>query len=101
MHKNKLGVRILLGIVLAFISIGMLLYLVPQDTGSQLTGTDVVAEVGDQKITTSDVQTQLSRVARNGQIPASMLPLYTQQVLDQLIFEKALALEADQLGLRV
>ena len=101
MHKNKLGVRILLGIILGFISIGMLLYLVPQDTGSQLTGTDVVAEVGDQKITTADVQTQLSRVSRNGQIPASMLPLYAQQVLDQLIFEKALALEASQLGLSV
>ncbi len=101
MREKKIGVRILLGIFVAIMGVGMLLYLVPQDTGSQLTGTDVVAEVGDQKISTADLQTQLSRVARNGQIPPSMLPLYAQQVLDQLIFEKCLALEADQLGLRV
>ena len=30
-----------------------------------------------------------------------MLPLYAQQVLDQLIYEKSLELEADRLGLRV
>ncbi len=91
----------MLGVIVAFLGIGMLLYLVPQDTGSQLTGTDVVAQVGNQKITIADVQDQLNRISRNGQIPASILPLYTQQVLDNLIFEKSLELEADRLGLRV
>ena len=91
----------MLGVIVAFLGIGMLLYLVPQDTGTELTGTDVVAQVGNQTITIADVQDQLNRISRNGQIPASILPLYTQQVLDNLIFEKSLELEADQLGLRV
>jgi peptidyl-prolyl cis-trans isomerase D len=98
---KKMGVRIMLGVILGFLCIGMLLYLVPQDTGTQLTGTDVVAQVGDQKITMADVQLQLDRISRNGQIPASIRGLYTQQVLDNLIFEKSLVLEADRLGLRV
>ena len=101
LREKKLGVRILLGLVVAFLGIGMLLYLVPQNTGTELTGEDVVAEVGDQKITMAEVQDQLSRVSRNGQIPSSLLPLYAQQVLDQLIDQDSLEYEADQLGLRV
>jgi peptidyl-prolyl cis-trans isomerase D len=99
-REKKTGVRILLGLVLGVLCIGMLLYLVPQGT-TDLAGTDNVAEVGNQAISVADVQDQLSRISRNGQIPPALLPLYTQQVLDQLIFEKSLALEADRLGLRV
>ena len=101
LREKKIGVRILLGVVVAFLGIGMLLYLVPQNTGTELTGADVVAEVGDQKISMADVQDQLNRVSRNGQIPAALLPLYAQQVLDQLIYDRSLELEADRLGLRV
>ena len=101
LRKKKMITRIVLGVFLAFICLGMLLYLVPQDTGTQLTGTEIVAQVGDQTISMSDVQQQLTRIARNGQIPSTLLPLYAQQVLDQLIFGKSLALEADRLGLRV
>ena len=90
LREKKLGVRIMLGLVVAFLGIGMLLYLVPQDTGTELTGADVVAEVGDQKITMTDVQDQLNQVSRNGQIPATLLPLYAQQVLDQLISQDTL-----------
>jgi peptidyl-prolyl cis-trans isomerase D len=101
LREKKIGVRILLGVVVAFLGIGMLLYLVPQNTGTELTGANVVAEVGDQKISMADVQDQLNRVSRNGQIPAALLPLYAQQVLDQLIYDRSLELEADRLGLRV
>jgi len=90
----------MLGVVVGILGVGMLLYLVPQGTGDLL-GSDTVAEVGDQTISVQDVQDQLSRISRNGQIPASLLPIYTQQVLDQLILEKSLLVEADRLGLRV
>ena len=100
-REKKFGVRILLGVFIGAIAISMLLYLVPQQSGSELTGADVVAQVGNQTITTSDVQTQLNRISRNGQIPPSILPLYARQSLDQLIFERSLELEADRLGMRV
>src|SRR3981081_89979 len=79
----------------------MLLYLVPQQSGSELTGGDVIAQVGNQTITSTDVRTQLDRISRNGQIPPGILPLYAKQMLDQLIFERSLEVEAERLGLRV
>jgi len=100
-REKKIGVRVLLGLVIGTLGISMLLYLVPQQSGNEISDVDVVAQVGDQTITMADVQTQLSRITRNGQIPASLLPLYAQQVLDQLIFERSLAFEAARLGLRV
>ena len=100
-REKKFGVRILLGVFIGAIAISMLLYLVPQQTGNELTGADVVAQVGDQTITTSDVQAQLNRISRSGQIPPSILPLYARQSLDQLIFQRSLELEADRLGMRV
>ena len=101
LRQKKIGVRILLGVVVGVLGIGMLLYLVPGQSGTEITGADVVAQVGDQTITIADVQNQLNRISRNGQIPHSLLPLYAQQVLQQLIFERSLALEADRLGMRV
>ena len=100
-REKKFGVRILLGVVLGVLAISMLLYLVPQPGGNEISGADVVAQVGNRTITTSDVQTQLNRISRNGQIPRGILPLYARQTLDQLIFERSLELEADRLGMRV
>jgi peptidyl-prolyl cis-trans isomerase D len=94
-------VRIVLGIVVGFLGIGMLLYLVPGQGGTTTTSADVVATVGDSSITLTDVRQQLQRIERGGQLPAAMAPLYAQQVLKQLVLQHALDLEADRLGLRV
>jgi peptidyl-prolyl cis-trans isomerase D len=100
LREKKIGVRIMLGIVVGILGIGMLLYLVPQGT-NDLNGSDAVAQVGDQTISVVDVQNLLSKNTRSSQIPPALLPAYTQQALDQLINEKMLALEADRMGLRV
>jgi peptidyl-prolyl cis-trans isomerase D len=100
-REKKTGVKIMLVLVIGALSGTMLLYLVPGPTGDTINSADAVAQVGDQTITTTDVQTQLNRIARNTQIPATLLPLYAQQVLDQLIFQKSLSVEAERLGLRV
>jgi peptidyl-prolyl cis-trans isomerase D len=94
-------VRIVLGIVVGFLGIGMLLYLVPGQGGTTTTSADVVATVGDSSITLTDVRQQLQRIERGGQLPAAMAPLYAQQVLKQLVLQHALDLEADRLGLSV
>jgi peptidyl-prolyl cis-trans isomerase D len=100
LREKKIGVRILLGIVVGVLGIGMLLYLVPQGT-NDLNGSDMVAQVGGQAISVVDVQNQLSKNTRGSQVPPALQPIYTQQALDQLIDEKMLALEADRMGLRV
>src|SRR5216684_1587217 len=101
LREKKIGVRILLGVFIGAIAVSMLLYLVPQQSGNELTNADVIAQVGNQTVTTADVQTQLNRISRNGQIPRGILPLYARQTLDQLIFERSLELEAERLGMRV
>src|SRR3984957_5400460 len=100
LREKKIGVRIMLGVVVGILGIGMLLYLVPQGT-NDLSASDAVAQVGGQTITVVDVQNQLSKTTRSSQIPPALVPIYTQQALDQLIEEKMLALEADRMGLRV
>jgi len=100
LREKKIGVRIMLGIVVGILGIGMLLYLVPQGT-NDLNGADNVAQVGDQTISVVDVQNQLNKSTHGTQIPPALLPIYTQQALDQLIEEKMLVLEADRMGLRV
>src|SRR5579863_2131189 len=100
LREKKIGVRIMLGIVVGILGIGMLLYLVPQGT-TDLNGADTVAQVGNQTISVVDVQNQLSKSTHGTQIPPALLPIYTQQALDQLIEEKMLVLEADRMGLRV
>jgi len=100
LREKKIGVRIMLGVVVGILGIGMLLYLVPQGT-NDLNSADMVAQVGDQTISVVDVQNQLSKSTRGSQIPPALVPIYTQQALDQLIDEKMLALEADRMGLRV
>ena len=99
--NRKVGVRIVLGIVVGFLGIGMLLYLVPGQGGTTTTSADVVATVGDSSITLDDVRQQLQRIERGGQLPAAMAPLYAQQVLKQLVLQHALDIEADRLGLHV
>jgi peptidyl-prolyl cis-trans isomerase D len=100
LREKKLGVRIMLGVVVGILGIGMLLYLVPQGT-NDLSASDAVAQVGDQTISVVDVQNQLSKSTRGSQIPPALVPIYTQQALDQLIDQKMLALEADRMGMRV
>jgi peptidyl-prolyl cis-trans isomerase D len=100
LREKKIGVRILLGVVVGVLGIGMLLYLVPQGS-NDVNSSDAVAQVGDQTISVIDVQNQLNKSTRGSQIPPALKPAYTQQALDQLIDQKMLALEADRMGLRV
>jgi peptidyl-prolyl cis-trans isomerase D len=98
--RDKLGVRILLGVVVGMLGLGML-YLVPGQFTATAPNAEVVAEVGGQPITILDVQTQLARIQATGAIPQALRSLYAQQVLNQLVFDKALAVEAARLGIGV
>ena len=101
MERNKLGTRIVLGVFVGMIGIGMLLYLVPGGTGTSASGADVVATVDGQPVTRVDVQQQLQRIQQGQQIPAALMPLYAQQIIEQLVFQKELEVEAQRLGVSV
>ncbi len=103
LQNREVLTRILLGIVVVMLAAGMLIYLVPGQGGSSggTGGADVVAEVGGQPITALEVETQLQRLTRNGNVPPALQPLYVQQIVNQLLFQRMIELEAKRLGIRV
>ena len=98
LHKKNLGVRIMLGVIVGLLGVGMLLYLIPGQGTDSVAAADVVATVANQSITVTDVRAQLARIERTGSIPAALEPLYAQQVLNELVFQKELEAELQELG---
>ncbi len=100
--NQKVGVRILFGVIIGILALSMLLYLVPQATNtSGETSTDVVAKVGDQSVTLAAVQEQLNQIRQRNQIPQQLEGLYAKQILNQLVFQKEVEFEAKRLGITV
>ena len=101
-QQKKTGVRIMMGALLGVISLGMLLYLVPAPVGTNAGGSgDMVAVVAGQEITALEVRQTLEKETRGQSLPKALVALYAKQVLDQMIFQKALEAEAQRLGLSV
>ncbi|MGA2812395.1 MAG: peptidyl-prolyl cis-trans isomerase [Candidatus Acidiferrum sp.] len=99
---SQTGKRILLGLVVAILAGGMLLYLVPQGPGtSDAASSDTVAKVGDQIVTMADVRQELAQIEQRSQIPKQFESIYAQNILKQLTFQKELEYEAKRLGITV
>ncbi len=101
MDTKKTGVRILLGIVVGIIAIGMLLYLVPGSSNSDIESAEVVADVAGQTVSVPEVQAQLTRMQNSGQVPAQFMTYYARQIVENLVFQKMLEIEAKRLGISV
>ena len=101
LDKNR-WVKVTMWVLLVLISVSMVITLVPGLVGGSTTNSpDTVASVGGQDISLLEVQRHLNMVL-HGQNPPEMLKgLYAKQVLDQMIFSRALDLEAQRLGINV
>ncbi len=96
------AVRILLGAILVIVAFSMVTYLIPGTGGGSTGGQDnVIATVGDEKVTTLEAQKAIQAVLRGGQMPAQYLSIYVPQIVQQLISERALAYEAKRQGIRI
>jgi peptidyl-prolyl cis-trans isomerase D len=96
-------VKIAISIFLGLICASMLTYLIP-GLMSGTTGAsspDAVATIDGQSITAVDFQQQYSQSTRNQAVPPMLRAAYAQQILDQMIFQRALASEAKRLGISV
>jgi peptidyl-prolyl cis-trans isomerase D len=99
--NQKTGVRILFGIIIGMLALSMLLYLVPQGPDGAQTPGDVVAKVGDQSVTLSDISQRLNEIRQSNPIPRQLEGLYANQILKQLVFQKEVEYEAKRLGISV
>ncbi len=100
-ENQKVGVRILFGVIIGILALSMLLYLVPQGSDTAQSSTDVVAKVGDQSITLAEIHDRLNQIRRGNQIPTQLEGLYARQILNQLVFQKEVEYEAKRLGITI
>lgn len=103
LSQSKTAVKIFLGGVLVLICGAMVLTLAPVGGigGSNGGSADAVATVGGQDISMIDVRQQFAQQTRGQNVPQVMQGLYMRQVLDQMVFERLLEMEADRLGMQV
>lgn len=97
------SVRILLGALLVLVAASMLVYLIPGGPGGpNVSGQNVIAAVGGDKITTNDVERAIQRITQGqANLPKGVIAMYIPSIVNQLIEEKAMAYKARELGLRI
>jgi peptidyl-prolyl cis-trans isomerase D len=101
LDRNR-WVKVTMFVLLGLISASMVITLVPGLVGSSMTTSpDTVATVGGQDISLLEVQRQLTLALRGQNVPEVLKGLYAKQMLDQMVFSRALELEAQRLGLSV
>jgi peptidyl-prolyl cis-trans isomerase D len=102
LDRNR-WIKITMTVILVIICVSMVVTLVPGLVGGAVdtTSPDTIASVGGQKISLVEVQQQLNQMTQNQPVPAMLKGLYARQVLDQIVFQNALNLEADRLGITV
>ncbi|HLH02861.1 MAG TPA: peptidylprolyl isomerase [Bryobacteraceae bacterium] len=102
-RSREKSVRFMLGALLLVVSAGMLVYLIPGGVGGpSASGQNVIAAVGDQKITTVDLDRSIQRITRGqANLPKGLLAMYVPTLVNQMIESKALAYKAREIGLHI
>ncbi len=97
------AVRIVLGGLLGLVALSMLIYLIPGSGGMPSSGasTEVIAEVGKERVTTKDVQQLIQERMASRQVPPEMMQYLLPQLIDQQIADRAIAYEAQRRGFTV
>src|ERR1700691_5331057 len=97
------AVRITLSVLLGLVGLSMVTYLIPttgNDTGSTADRT-IVASIGKDELTSQQVSRVIQNMTRNRQLPPELLSIYVPQIVQGMITDRALAYEANRLGIRV
>jgi peptidyl-prolyl cis-trans isomerase D len=97
--------KVILGGLMMFAGVAMVIYLIPGFmTTDASTATGVLAQVGDQQVTLSEVQQDANLAARQQfprGVPEMIMPLFLQRAVEQQIARKSMLAEASRLGLKV
>ena len=101
-RSREKNVRWLLGALLGLVALSMVITLVPNYSGlgGQADKT-VIASIGDDTISATDVRQTISRASRGGQIPRGLEQVYAPMLIQQMIAEHAITYEAARLGMTV
>ncbi|HJZ95414.1 MAG TPA: peptidylprolyl isomerase [Candidatus Solibacter sp.] len=100
-RRRDRNVRIFMGVLMFVMAASMLAYLIPSYGGGSSANDIVIAEIGGDKLTLPEVQKLVQNTVRQRQLPTEILGTYVPQMVDQMITERALVLEAKRLGYEV
>jgi peptidyl-prolyl cis-trans isomerase D len=95
------AVRIMLGGLLLLVALSMLTYLVPSYNMGGSGSDTVVAQIGKDTITVTEVQQVVQMNMKGSRLPPELLPNYVPRIIDSMITERAMEFEAHQLGFKV
>lgn len=103
-RSREKSVRLLLGILLGLVALAMVITLVPSYGmlgGGPSQDPSVIAEIGDSKLTATEVRQVITRELKTQQIPKGLESVYLRPVINQMINERALAYFAAENGFHV
>jgi peptidyl-prolyl cis-trans isomerase D len=102
LDRNR-WIKISMTVILMLICIAMVITLIPglMGGGSTVNKPDAVATVGGEDISIAEVRRQIAQMTRGQAVPEMLRATYAQEVIDQMIFQRALDFEAGRLGLGV
>jgi len=96
------GKKIVLGGMLLVICVALVLSLgIGGMTSEPLHQQGVLAEVGDERISTAEIERMAQQMAQRQGIPRQYASFMTQRALENAIAQKIMVLEAQRLGLKV
>jgi peptidyl-prolyl cis-trans isomerase D len=95
------AVRYLLGALLLMVALSLVVTLIPGFVGASYAPDNIVAEIGDDVLTTRDVQLNIQQQIRNQSFPREMAAVYVPIVVNQMISDRAIAHQAERMGFRV
>jgi peptidyl-prolyl cis-trans isomerase D len=102
LDRNR-WIKITMTVILVVICVSMVVTLVPGLVGGAVgtSNPDTIASVAGQDISLTELQRQLNQMTQNQSVPAMLKGLYAHQLLDQMVFQNALNVEAARLGITV
>jgi peptidyl-prolyl cis-trans isomerase D len=100
--------KIVFGIIIFIAAIAMVAYLIPgfYDTMGSGTAQGVLAKVGDQEVTMAEAQQTARQMLQQQLGPqrgntSALMPFFIQRAVQDLIYRKAMVVEAERMGMRV
>lgn len=103
LDRNR-WIKISMTVILVLICVSMVITLIPglfSGPATDASSPDAAAVVGGQTVSIVDVQQRLDQMSRGQTIPQMMRGLYAREVLNQMIFQRAMDYEAQRLSMDV
>jgi peptidyl-prolyl cis-trans isomerase D len=100
-RSREKATKYLLGGMMLVLAASMLTYLTQTGLTSTTDGDQVLAEIGDQRITVQQAQSEINRIVQSGRVPADSVDLILPQYLDDAVQQRAAMNEFKKLGIEV